>query len=74
MRRLWEERPEQTLIVEPAEEETEPLVEVAAGAEPASGEDEVPEPDEPATAEVSLVAEALNTAVQFGRSEFPDFP
>jgi len=48
-------------------------VEVAAGAEPASGEDEVPEPDEPATAEVSLVAEALNTAVQFGRSEFPDF-
>jgi len=55
--------PEQALIVEPAEEEAEPLVEVVAGGEPACGEDKAPEPGEPPTVEVSLVAEKLNPPV-----------
>jgi len=66
-----EREPGQELIVEPAEEEAEPLVEVATEDEPAGGEAEAPEPDEPATVEVSLVAEKLSPDVQFGWSEFP---
>ena len=65
--------PEQALIVEPAEEEAEPLVEVVAGGEPACGEDKAPEPGEPPTVEVSLVAEKLNPPV-YRMERVPVFP
>ena len=65
--------PEHALLVEPAEEEAEPLVEVAVEAEPARGEDEAPEPEEPATVEVSLGAEKLNPDVQFRLEPIPGF-
>ena len=65
--------PEQALIVEPGEEEAEPLVEVETEADPAGCEDEAPEPGEPATVEVSLVAEKLNPAVKFRMERVPGF-
>jgi hypothetical protein len=65
--------PEQALIVEPAEEEAEPLVEVAARDEPACREAEAPEPDETITVEVSVVAEKLNPAVQYRMERIPGY-
>jgi hypothetical protein len=52
-----------------------PLVEVAAGAEPAraEAEDEAPEPGEPASVETFLVAEHLNPPVQFRRERVPGY-
>ena len=47
----------------------EPLVE----AEPTRGEAEAPEPDEPATVEVSLVAEKLSPDVQFRMERIPGY-
>ena len=44
---------------------------VAAGAEAARGEAEAPESDEPATAEVSFVAEKLSPDVQFRMERIP---
>ena len=66
-----EREPGQELIVEPAEEEAEPLVEVATEDDPAGGEAEAPEPDEPATVEVSLVAEKLSPDVQYRMERIP---
>jgi len=59
--------PEQELIVETPEEEAEPLVEVAVEAEPVSGEDEAPEPQEPAT------VEKPNPAVQLRMERIPGY-
>jgi hypothetical protein len=65
--------PEQALIMEPAEEETEPLVEVAAEDEPACREAEALEPDETGTVEVSLVAEKISPDVQFRMERIPGY-
>jgi hypothetical protein len=62
---------EQELMVEPAEEEAEPLVE-AAEIESALHEDEAPEP-EPAMAEGSFIAEHRNPAVQFRLEAIPGY-
>jgi hypothetical protein len=72
-RETMERESEQALMVEPAEEEAEPLVEVAVEDEPACGEAEAPKPDETATVEVSLVADPLKPAPQFRMERVPGY-
>jgi phage terminase small subunit len=50
-----------------------PLAEVAVEAGAVCGEDEAPEPREPATVEVSLVAEELNPPVQYRMERIPGY-
>jgi phage terminase small subunit len=50
-----------------------PLAEVAVEGEPARAEDETPEPGEPATVEVSSVADTLKPAARFRMERIPGY-